>query len=164
MTGAAYRSRITDILDERGIEYRLLPHGGPVYTVEDAARQRDVVMEEMVKSILLCDTRGRYVMACVRGDMRVDHRAVRSALGGDWRRLHFAGADEIQEVTGCVQGAVAPIGLPDELPVLIDERIAQCAKVNISSGDVTFGLELAAQDLFDLSGARFAPIAEDGGG
>ena len=48
-----YRSRITDLLDERGIDYRLLPHESPVYTVEEAARQRDVVMEEMVKCILL---------------------------------------------------------------------------------------------------------------
>ena len=59
-----------------------------------------------------------------------------------------------------MQGAVAPIGLPDDLPILLDERIAECAKVNISSGDVTFGLELAAQDLFDLAGARFVPITE----
>ena len=160
MTEATYRSRITDILDQRDIEYRLLPHESPVYTVEEAARQRDVVMEEMVKCILLCETRGRYVMACLPGDRRVDHRAVRRALGEDWRRLHFASAEEIQTVTGCVQGAVAPIGLPDDLPVLFDERIAECAKVNISSGDVTFGLELAAQDLFDLAGARFVPIAE----
>ncbi len=155
-----YRSRITGMLDARGVAYRLLPHGEPVYTVEAAARQRDVVMEEMVKCILLREPRGRYVMACVRGDMRVDHRAVRRALGGDWRRLHFAGADEIEAVTGSVQGAVAPIGLPDDLPVLMDEHIAQCEKVNISSGDVTFGLELAAQDLFAVSGARFAAIAE----
>lgn len=160
MTRAAYRSRITDLLDQRGIDYRVLPHGGPVYTVEEAARQRDVVMEEMVKCILLCDTRGCYVMACVRGDMRVDHRAVRRAMGGDWRRLHFASAEEIQTVTGSVQGAVSPIGLPDDLPVLFDQRIAACRKVNISSGDVNFGLELGTQDLIDISGARLAPIAE----
>jgi len=119
-----------------------------------------VVLEEMVKCILLREPRARYVMACVRGDMRVDHRAVRTALGDGWRRLHFARADEILDITGSVQGAVAPLGLPDDLPVLMDERLSVCNKVNISSGDVTFGLELPAQDLFNLSGARFADIAE----
>jgi Ala-tRNA(Pro) deacylase len=156
----AYRSRITDLLDARAVTYRLLPHESAVYTVEEAARQRDVVMEEMVKCILLREPNGRYVMACVRGDMRVDHRAVRAALGEGWRRLHFASAEEIETVTGSVQGAVAPIGLPDDLPILLDERIRECEKVNISSGEVTFGLELAAADLFEHSGARFAAIAE----
>ena len=153
-------SRITDLLDEQGVSYRLLPHESAVYTVEEAARQRDVVMEEMVKCILLREPKGRYAMACLRGDMRGDHRAVRSALGEGWRRLHFASADEIKTVTGSVQGAVAPIGLPDDLPVLFDEHLADCVKLNISSGDVMFGLELTAQDLFRISGASFAPIAE----
>lgn len=160
MSEPSYRSRITDLLDRNNIKYKLLPHARAVYTVEDAARQRDVVMEEMVKCILLREPRGRYVMACLRGDMRVDHRAVRRALGEDWRRLHFASAEEILSVTGSVQGAVSPIDLPHDLPVLMDERLADCQRVNISSGEVTFGLELDAQDLFELSGARFAPIAE----
>ena len=43
--------------------------------------------------------------------------AVQAALGEGWRRLHFASADEIRAVTGCVQGAVSPIALPDEVPV-----------------------------------------------
>lgn len=155
-----YRSRITDLLDGCGVAYRLLPHDGPVYTVEEAARQRDVVMQELVKSILLREPGGRYVMACVGGDRRVDHRAVRRNLGEGWRRLHFADAAEILAVTGCPQGAVAPIGLPDDVPVLFDQDIAACRKVNISSGDLTFGLELATADLVRLARARFAPIAE----
>ena len=160
MNNSVYHSRITDLLDRCGIAYRILPHNKPVFTVAEAARQRDVVMDEMVKSILLCDTRGQYVMACIGGDKRVDHRAVRRSLGDDWRRLHFADADEIVAVTGCVQGAVAPIGLPDDLPVLFDDDIARCRKVNISSGDLTFGLELETADLIRLARARFAPIAE----
>ncbi len=161
MVEQEYRSRITDLLDEQGVAYKLLPHGSAVYTVAEAARQRDVVMDEMVKCILLREPNGRYVMACVRGDTRVDYRAVRIALGDGWRRLHFASADEILAVTGSVQGAVAPLGLPAELPILFDKRLAECERVNISSGEVTFGLELNAQDLFRLCGACFAAIAEE---
>ena len=81
MNEPRYRSRITDLLDENHIDYQLLPHESPVYTVEEAARQRDVVMEEMVKCILLCETRGRLCHGLSTGDMRVDHRAVRRVLG-----------------------------------------------------------------------------------
>ena len=158
------RTRITDILDAHGISYRWLHHAEPVFTVEAAAQQRGVVPEEMVKSILLREAgrSGHYVMACVLGALRVEPRAVQAALGEGWRRLHFAGADEILAVTGCVQGAVAPIGLPDAVPVIFDETIGRLARCNISSGDPQAGLELAAADLIRVARGRLVAIAAMG--
>jgi prolyl-tRNA editing enzyme YbaK/EbsC (Cys-tRNA(Pro) deacylase) len=77
-----------------------------------------------------------------------------------WKRLTFATADEIREVTGYVQGAVAPLCLPDDVPVIFDETIAGLQKVNISSGDPMAGLELDPQDLIRLADAQMATIAE----
>ena len=154
-----FRTKITDLLDEHNIPYRLLPHNEPVFTIETAAAQRGVVREEMVKSILLKEKKGRYVMACLSGDARLDPKAVRTHLGGDWKRLTFASGEEIQRVTGSVQGAVAPLCLPDEVPVVFDEALAQHTKVNISTGDPMAGLELPTQDLIRLSRARLAHIA-----
>lgn len=156
---AVVRTRITDILDAHSIAYRWLRHGEAVFTVEAAARQRGVVMEEMVKSILLCDREANYVMACVPGAARVDPKAVQACLGEGWRRLHFASAEEILAVTGCVQGAVSPIGLPDSVPVIVDEAIGRLARCNISSGDPMAGLELAAADLIRVARGRLARIA-----
>ena len=162
-TMKSFSTKITNLLDENEIPYRLLPHTEPVFTVESAAAQRGVIKEEMVKSILLREKKGRrYVMACVTGDSRLDPKAVRAHLppADDWKRLTFATAAEIQAVTGCVQGAVAPLCLPQDMPVIFDKSIAQCPKVNISSGDPMAGLELATQDLIRLAGAQIASIAE----
>ncbi len=151
---------MVEILEAHGILYKLLPHESPVFTVEEAVRQRDVLIEEMVKSILLRDKKQQYVMACVRGDERVDPKAVREHAGDErFLRLQFATAEEIEQVTGCVMGAVAPIGLPPEVPVLFDVALQPCMRYNTSSGDPVAGLELAATDLIALSKARFAPIA-----
>lgn len=152
------------MLNGQNIPYRLLPHTEAVFTVEAAAAQRGVVKEEMVKSILLREKSGprRYVMACVLGDTRLDPKAVRASLGEDWKRLTFASADEIRQITGCIQGAVAPLCLPDGIPVMFDNAIAACHNVNISSGDPMAGLELKAKDLIKLAGATLAPIAVDG--
>ena len=155
-----FRTKVTDLLDKNGIAYRLLPHSEAVYTVDAAAAQRGVVKEEMVKSILLHDRTQRYVMACVLGDMRLEPKAVRTYLPAGWKRLSFASADEIREVTGYVQGAVTPLCLPADVPVIFDDAIARCSKVNISSGDPLAGLELDAQDLIVLAGATLAPVAE----
>ena len=158
----AFQTKITQLLDAHQIPYRLLPHDEPVFTVEAAAQQRGVVAKEMVKSILLRDKAGHYVMACVLGQARLDPKAVRAYVPSDWKRLYFASAEEIQAVTGCVQGAIAPLGLPEDVPVIFDEAIVLHKKVNISSGDPMAGLELAPQDLLRLAGAQLAPIAKDG--
>jgi prolyl-tRNA editing enzyme YbaK/EbsC (Cys-tRNA(Pro) deacylase) len=158
---AMIKTEITDLLDAHQIVYRRLPHSEPVFTVEAAAAQRGVIKAEMVKSILLREQKGRrYVMACVTGEARVDPKAVRAYLPAaeGWKRLTFATAAEIQEVTGNVQGAVAPLCLPDEVRVIFDEAIARCHKVNISSGDPMAGLELDPQDLIRLARAQLAPI------
>lgn len=154
------RTHILDILDQHGIPYRRLPHREAVFTVEAAARQRGVREEEMVKSILLRDKAGRYVMACVPGHRRVNPVAVRALLPPDWRRLTFASADEIRAVTGCPQGAVAPVGLPDSVPVIFDQTLLSYPQVNISSGDPWLGLELDPRDLLRVARAQVGVIVE----
>lgn len=159
-----FNTKITNLLEASNVPFKLLPHTEPVFTVEAAAAQRGVVKEEMVKSILLREKSRprRYVMACVLGDARLDPKAVRAHLPGNWKRLTFAGAQEIEQVTGYVQGAVAPLCLPDDVPVIFDEAIARCQNVNISSGDPLAGLELKGEDLIRLARAALAPIAERG--
>ncbi len=156
-----FKTRVTALLDAHGISYRLLPHAVPAFTVEEAAAQRGVHLEEMVKSILLSEKkRRRFVMACVTGDARLDPQAVRAHLSGNWKRLSFATADDIRNVTGYVQGAVAPLDLPVGIPVVFDRAIARCAQVNISSGDPRAGLEIDPADLIRLAQASLASIAE----
>ena len=158
-----HETPITRLLDAEGVPYRRLEHSEPVYTMKAAAAQRGVVREEMVKSILLCEAGGRrrYVMACVLGDDRLDPKAVRDYLETvepGWRRLTFTGDDEIRQMTAGVKGAVAPLALPHDIPVVFDEAIAGRVTVNISSGDVMLGLELPAADLIRLARAQMAPI------
>ena len=158
----AFQTKITQLLDAHQTPYRLLPHTEPVFTVDAAAQQRGVVIEEIVKSILLRDKVGHYVMACVLGQAHLDPKAVRARMPSDWKRLYFASVEEIHAVTGCVQGAVAPLGLPEGVTVIFDEAIVLRKKVNISSGNPMAGLELAPQDLLRLASARLAPIAKAG--
>ncbi|MGQ0602041.1 MAG: aminoacyl-tRNA deacylase [Anaerolineales bacterium] len=155
---APLNTNSTDLFDSLGIRYRVLPHTEPVFTVEAAAAQRGVVKEEMVKSILLKDREGRYAMACVPGEAKLDPQAVRAVLGEPWKRLSFASGDEIRAVTGYVQGAVAPLCLPEGVPVVMDESFATLTHCNISSGDPMAGLELAAADLIRACKAKLARI------
>ncbi len=158
---ATIKTKVVELLDLHNISYRLQLHTEPALTVEALVAQR-WAKEEMVKSILLRERTKphRFVMTCVLGNTHLDPKAVRNYLPDDWKRLTFATGEEIREVTGYIQGAVAPLCLPEDIPVIFDEAIANCQNVNINSGDPLVGLELKAEDLMRLSRARLAPIAK----
>jgi prolyl-tRNA editing enzyme YbaK/EbsC (Cys-tRNA(Pro) deacylase) len=160
------RSEITDRLDREGVAYRRLVFTKPAPTVEALVQEQGVILEEMVKSILLREQAQprRYVMACLIGDARVDPQAVRAALPSEqgWKRLTFASPDEVQSVTGATPGTVAPVCLPAGIPVVFDEAVATRQRVNLASGDPSFGLELSGADLILLVSPIFARIAKSG--
>lgn len=147
---------VTSYLEKEGVEYRLLHHTQPAKTIEEAARERGVDPQQMVKSILLKDMSGFHVLACVPGPALVDPTKVRALFG--CRRMTCADASDVEKITGLVIGTVAPIGLKRPLPVIFDHSISQHLKVNISSGDRMAGIELATEDLLLLCDPMLADI------
>lgn len=143
-------------LEQEGVDYRLLPHSKPAKTIEEAAQERGVNPEQMVKSILLRDMGGFHVLACVPGPAQVDPRKVREMFG--CRRMTCADASDVEKVTGLRIGTVAPVGLKQPLPVIFDHAIRQHPRVNISSGDRMAGIELETLDLLLLCDPMFADI------
>lgn len=59
------KTTVTQLLELEGVNYRLLPHSKPAKTIAEAATERGVAAEQMVKSILLRDMSGFHVLACV---------------------------------------------------------------------------------------------------
>jgi Cys-tRNA(Pro) deacylase len=149
-------TEVTLFLDSRGIEYRRLPHANPAYTCEAAAEERKVPLNEMIKSILLVDRKKNYYLVGIPADRMVDTKKVRNML--DSTRLSFASKEEIEEVSGYVMGAVPPLLLKTDIPVLFDHHIREVDRVNISSGDPRLGLELNSEDLVVLINPTFGDL------
>ncbi|QUJ69168.1 YbaK/EbsC family protein [Photobacterium sp. GJ3] len=147
---------VTRFLQQEGIPFLLLPHSQPARTIEEAAQARGVSPELMVKTILLRDMGGLHVLACVPGTRQVDPKKVRGLFG--CRRMTCADAKDVEAVTGLKIGTVAPVGLKHPLPVIFDESLKSCTRVNISSGNQMAGIELAFQDLALLCKPCFGDI------
>lgn len=145
MIGKRMKTRVTDLLDAHGTPYRELHHDQKVMTIEMAAEQRGVNPDEMVKCILLRDSKKRYVMACLNGLDKLATQSVRNYV--ETSRLSFASPDEIQAVIGFPIGAVPPIAHSTSIPVVFDKKIKLYDTVNISSGNHLMGVELARNDL-----------------
>ncbi|MGR5153828.1 aminoacyl-tRNA deacylase [Photobacterium swingsii] len=155
-TMSVTQTAVIQLLEEEGVEYRLLPHSKPAKTIEEAAQERGVNPQQMVKSILLRDMSGFHVLACVPGPAQVDPKKVRDIFG--CRRMTCADATDVEKVTGLVIGTVAPIGLKNPLPLIFDQSIEQHDLVNISSGDRMAGVELSKDDLLILCDPMMADI------
>lgn len=154
-------TKVMAYLDRMGINYRMLPHRQEAKTCELAAEERGVPLDEMIKSILLRDKKGRRVLACLTGEANLDPKKVVQYLEG-YARLSFASAEEISEILGYKMGSVAPIDLKTQIPVVLDTTIKSKDKVNISSGDPRLGLELKTEDFIKcVPNAIFGEIKKD---
>jgi len=151
-------TKVTLMFDSKGIKYRLLPHEKQVFTCEDAAKERNVILEEMIKCILLVDKKKNYFLACLLADRMLDTQRLRELM--QCSRLSFASKEEIKEVLGYEMGAIPPLMLKTHLPVIFDNGIMKKDKINISSGDPKAGIELSPGDLVPLVKPRFGDISK----
>ncbi len=66
------------------------------------------------------------------------------------RKLSFATADQTKELTGMLIGGVTCIGLPDTLPLYIDEAVMDCDEIIIGGGNRSSKLVLHPAELHKL--------------
>ncbi|CZF78788.1 aminoacyl-tRNA deacylase [Grimontia marina] len=150
---------ILSILRDAGISHRLLPHASEATTILDAAKQRGVEPDQLVKSMLLRDMGGQMALACVPGTASVDPKKVRDLLG--CRRMTMVDSKHVQSITGYSPGMVTPISVFGMLPIFFDPSLADFEHINISSGSPMAGVELRFQDLVDFCGPTIADISRD---
>lgn len=108
-------------------------------TLSDTAAfcaQYQVALHDAANCVILEAKRGDmswYAACVVLGSTRADvNGLVRKTL--DARRVSFAPMDAAVSLTGMEYGAITPIGLPPEWPILIDKAVADAPAVVIGSG------------------------------
>ena len=146
-------SPVTDALDRLHIPYRLYTHTGPITSLAQAAAERGQRPEQVVRSILFRLEQDRFAMVLMAGAAQVDWRTLRKHLGRS--RLTMATEEEVLAVTGYQTGAVSPLGLPQPLPIYIDEGVLAEDEISLGSGVRGMTVILRSADLLKaLPGAE----------
>ena len=73
----------------------------------------------------------------------------------DVKRAAFASADETKEITGMLIGGVTPFGLPDDMPIYVDENIKGLDFIILGSGDRSSKFKLAGSELSKIPNVEF---------
>ena len=153
------KTRITKILDENNIEYVIKLHSKKVYTCEDAARERCVRIEQIVKCMIVKDSRKRFYIALLPGNRKLNLKKFAKLL--NLKKVSMASPGEIEKITDSPVGAISPLSLkPKDIKIFLDNSIQNEDIVDISSGKPDAGVELKLFDLISLLKPEIANISE----
>jgi len=123
---------VSRVLTDLNIPHRLFRHSGPIRSLEQAARERGQQPAQVVRSIVFRVAKKQYIMILIAGMGQISWPALRHYLGQS--RLTMAKPEEVLAVTGYQRGAVAPLGLPNPMRILVDESVLAQDKISLGSG------------------------------
>jgi Cys-tRNA(Pro)/Cys-tRNA(Cys) deacylase len=153
------RTHATRALDSRGIIYQVLAHAHRALNVEEAASERGVEIQQVVKTLLIRRPDGQHVIALVRGDQRLSLKKLARIVGV--KRLEMAPEPDVPRITGYQIGAVAPVGLRrSDVPIYVDQHILEEQRVSISAGRHDAGLALDTENLIHAVDGKVVDITE----
>ena len=119
------------VLDQEGVRYQLFHHP-PIYTVEDALRERGELQGSYVKNLYLRDRRGEMLLVVCLNQREVNLQRLRRGIG--YKRLSFASAERLMSDLGVRPGSVSPLALinthPGALSVYADQSLRAQTLIN----------------------------------
>ena len=152
LTSSAFAPDMTDnfsvfdqllsLLSAQGVTWSVLEHE-PVYTSEQAAEVRGTSLSSGAKA-LICKADQEFRLFVMPANRRLATKQVRTSL--KIRRLRFATADEVLELTGLRPGSIPPFGSLFSLPTCCDESLSEETVINFNAGDHARSISMTFAD------------------
>jgi prolyl-tRNA editing enzyme YbaK/EbsC (Cys-tRNA(Pro) deacylase) len=124
-----------EVLDRLGVAYEVIPID-PAFADTAAFCERYGYPGDRAGNTIIVASKKepkQYAACVVLATTRLDvNHAVRDAMGVS--KLSFASADEMNQLTGMTVGGVTVFGLPDQVPLLVDERLMALDWVILGTG------------------------------
>ncbi len=155
MTEDARQARLIAALQELGQEYELLQCDPDIADTEVYCRQTGCDLADCANTLIVKSKTGeqKYVACVVLATTRLDvNNVVRKRLGA--RKASFAAADETQRVTGMMIGGVTPFGLPETVPLWVDEAVMRREHVILGGASRSLKLRVSPQIFLHMPNAE----------
>jgi Cys-tRNA(Pro)/Cys-tRNA(Cys) deacylase len=146
-------------LEKHSVDFELLAPGASMPTVIAAAAALAVSPELILKTLLFAGDEGSFVVAIANGTRRVNPELLSAASG--IARPRPARPDVVFDITGYPAGGVAPLGLPNGLPVIVDANVVDLPVAYGGGGQDDLLLRLRPADIVRLNSAQTARIVDD---
>jgi prolyl-tRNA editing enzyme YbaK/EbsC (Cys-tRNA(Pro) deacylase) len=145
------------VLDRLGVPYDVIPCDPAFADTAVFCERHGYALETAANTIVVASKKEprQYAACVVLATTRLDvNHAVRDLMGVS--KLSFATAEEMAQLTGMLVGGVTVFGLPEGLPIYVDERVVERDWVILGTGGRTGKIKVAPEVLRRL-GARVVP-------
>ena len=149
-------TKVTKILDQKGIKYVLKKHENEALTCELAAKERNCKISQIVKTMVGKDDKGNFHVSLIPGDKILKLKKVRKEAGGI--KVDLVNPSSIAQELGLIVGAISPLVFPENTQFYIDPTVLKEEYIDISSGDPFAGIELLSKDLVTLVHGKVCDI------
>lgn len=152
----------------RRVQKALADAGSPAQVIElaetarsatDAAASIGVALGSIVKSLVFV-VGGHPVMALVSGDRKCREDQLPRVFQVDGK-VKRAKAETVRSATGFAIGGVAPVGLPAELPVVIDVGLKRFDTVYAAAGHPHCVFATSVDELARLTGGLVSDVVAE---
>ena len=151
-------ARLKQFLEENRIGYVLVSHS-TAYTAAATAAITHTPGKEIAKTVMVMID-GVLAMVVVPGSKHVDFRALKTAAGAS--EVVLAHEHQFAHVfPDCEVGAMPPFGNLYNLPVFVDESLAEDATIAFNAGSHRELLKLAYSDFAKLTKPRVVKVVAE---
>ena len=138
--------KVKAVLDAASVPFEVLDHAA-VVSSEEAAAATGIALSQRLKCMLVKFVRAGkdfFVMVNLPADKRLDLKKVKDVLKAQDARL--GSKDDVLAQTGCVFGAVPPVGHLQKLAVLVDLKVFDSPLVEFAAGLQDKSIRLKSAD------------------
>lgn len=125
----------------------------------EAAEKMGVAPEQVFKTLVVAVDGKSLAVGVVPVSALLSMKQIARAAGG--KKAAMADPAEVQRATGYVLGGVSPLGQKRRLKTFIDQSARNFDTIFVSAGRRGLEIELAPEDLKQLCGGEFAPLAQE---
>ncbi|MBP1763093.1 MAG: YbaK/prolyl-tRNA synthetase associated region [Firmicutes bacterium] len=127
------------------------------HTAEMAAQTLGVTPGQIAKTLVfMADLKPVIIVTC--GDKKVDARQLAKTLGV--KKVKFANAELVTELTGFPPGGVSPLGLTKDLPIYLDQSLYDYGIVYAAAGTANSALPVSPDRLQEITGGCLVSVCK----
>ncbi|MFY9484078.1 MAG: YbaK/EbsC family protein [Patescibacteria group bacterium] len=154
-------TKLIELLDQHGAQYRLIDHP-PEGRTELVSPMRGHDISRAAKCMILMVKIGKkdkkFVLGVIPGNARISFNAVKALFGGTY--ISFASPDIAERLAGSVAGTVLPFSFDPELILIVDPSLRKNEFIYFNAARLDRSVELKTSDYLKIANPRFEPIAE----
>jgi len=126
-------------------------------TANDAATALGCKVGAIVKSLLLRADSG-FILCLVSGDKKCSLNKIKKITGK--KDVCMANADDVKKQTGFTIGGVSPVGLTNNLEIMIDDKLNRFQDIFAAAGHPNAVFKINFKNLIEITNGKVMDISE----